>query len=121
MRSSIRSIIAAVGVLAASAAQGAVTLTTAPLYDVAGLLDCRAVNVGDDVAQMTVQVRDYEGAVIESFVPVNDNPGLITGTSPAYAGGASCVFVIYVGKAKQLLAAANYRDANSNLVIVPAR
>lgn len=48
-------------------------------------------------------------------------PGQITGTSPGKPGGASCVFVINAGKRKQVLAAANYHDANDNLVIVPAR
>jgi hypothetical protein len=121
MKSFIRIMIAAVSVLAASTAQAGGTLTTAPLFDGIGLLDCRAVNASKTLVRMTVQVRDYDGAVIDSFGPVDVLPGQITGSSPLYAGGASCVFLLVEGKPKQVRAAANYRDASSNLVIIPAR
>jgi hypothetical protein len=122
MKTRIGTVIAALAMsLAASSAHAATTLVTAPLYDGIGLLECTAINTGTTTASIVLEERDYDGAIVGSSPQYDLGPHQPVIYSSLLAGAASCTIVVVVGNRSQIRAAANYRDPNFGLVIVPAR
>ena len=122
----LRTLIAtAAALLAASSAEAAGVLATPPAsvgFGVGYDIHCEVVNAHRAApVRLQVEVRDYAGNVLDSALPFELLAGQSTGFDPSVGSPAYCVFRVLSGSAKNLRAAANYVDADDNIVIVPAR
>jgi len=128
MRASRALLIAAV-LLTASKVHAAGIVATPPASESFGLgytMYCYVTNASATQKVTLVQeVRSYSGAVVDSTSPFDLLPGEVEAHPPGYPGGASCVYRIVKGNAKDLRAAAHYLyfdpHVGTQLVVIPAR